>query len=96
MTMIKMEIVNNVAAATGMQKKDVENVVNGVLNEIETSLSNGENVYLRGLGTFKIVVRAKHIAQNIRKRTSVIIPAHKVINFLPSRDLTNNVSQLKI
>lgn len=96
MTMIKMEIVNNVAAATGMQKKDVENVVNGVLNEIETSLSNGENVYLRGLGTFKIVVRAKHIAQNIRKRTSVVIPAHKVINFLPSRDLTNNVSQLKI
>lgn len=94
--MIKMEIVNNVAAATGMQKKDVENVVNGVLNEIETSLSNGENVYLRGLGTFKIVVRAKHIAQNIRKRTSVVIPAHKVINFLPSRDLTNNVSQLKI
>lgn len=96
MTMIKMEIVNNVAAATGMQKKDVENVVNGVLNEIETSLSNGENVYLRGLGTFKIVVRAKHIAQNIRKRTSVVIPAHKVINFIPSRDLTNNVSQLKI
>jgi len=96
MTMIKMEIVNNVAAATGMQKKDVENVVNGVLNEIETSLSNGENVYLRGLGTFKIVVRAKHIAQNIRKRTSIVIPAHKVINFLPSRDLTNNVSQLKI
>lgn len=94
--MIKMEIVNNVAAATGMQKKDVENVVNGVLNEIETSLSNGENVYLRGLGTFKIVVRAKHIAQNIRKRTSIVIPAHKVINFLPSRDLTNNVSQLKI
>lgn len=94
--MIKMEIVNNVAAATGMQKKDVENVVNGVLNEIETSLSNGENVYLRGLGTFKIVVRAKHIAQNIRKRTSVVIPAHKVINFIPSRDLTNNVSQLKI
>ena len=94
--MIKMEIVNNVAAATGMQKKDVEHVVNGVLNEIETSLSNGENVYLRGLGTFKIVVRAKHIAQNIRKRTSVVIPAHKVINFLPSRDLTNNVSQLKI
>jgi DNA-binding protein HU-beta len=91
-----MEIVNNVAAATGMQKKDVENVVNGVLNEIETSLSNGENVYLRGLGTFKIVVRAKHIAQNIRKRTSIVIPAHKVINFLPSRDLTNNVSQLKI
>lgn len=96
MTMIKMEIVNNVAAATGMQKKDVENVVNGVLNEIETSLSNGENVYLRGLGTFKIVVRAQHIAQNIRKRTSVVIPAHKVINFIPSRDLTNNVSQLKI
>lgn len=94
--MIKMEIVNNVAAATGMQKKDVENVVNGVLNEIETSLSNGENVYLRGLGTFKIVVRAQHIAQNIRKRTSVVIPAHKVINFIPSRDLTNNVSQLKI
>ena len=92
--MIKMEIVNNVAAATGMQKKDVENVVNGVLNE--TSLSNGENVYLRGLGTFKIVVRAQHIAQNIRKRTSVVIPAHKVINFIPSRDLTNNVSQLKI
>lgn len=94
--MIKMEIVNNVAATTGMQKKDVENVVNGVLNEIETSLSNGENVYLRGLGTFKIVVRAQHIAQNIRKRTSVVIPAHKVINFIPSRDLTNNVSQLKI
>lgn len=94
--MIKMEIVNNVAAATGMQKKDVENVVNGVLNEIEISLSNGENVYLRGLGTFKIVVRAQHIAQNIRKRTSVVIPAHKVINFIPSRDLTNNVSQLKI
>lgn len=94
--MIKMKIVNNVAAATGMQKKDVENVVNGVLNEIETSLSNGENVYLRGLGTFKIVVRAQHIAQNIRKRTSVVIPAHKVINFIPSRDLTNNVSQLKI
>ena len=94
--MIKKDIVENVVSSTGMSKTEVENVINTALYEIGASLVKGENVYLRGLGTFKIVVRAEKIAQNVHKHTSVVVPAHKAISFVPSIKLAERVSSLNV
>ena len=61
------------------------------LNSIEKSLSNGENVYLRGFGSFIIKKRAKKVARNISKNTSIIIPAHNIPSFKPAKVFVNEV-----
>ena len=55
---------------------------------VKDSLSNGENVYLRGFGSFVVKYRAEKVARNINKNISVVVPAHDVPAFKPSRDFT--------
>lgn len=86
--MTKAEIVKAIAANTGIEKSQVLAVVEGVMEEIKKSLANGENVYLRGFGTFEIKHRAEKKARNITAKTTVTIPARDVPHFKPSPDMT--------
>ena len=46
------------------------------MDSVKTSLVNGDNVYLRGFGTFAIKKRAKKTARNITKNTTIVVPEH--------------------
>lgn len=86
--MTKAEIVNKISLKTGTDRKEVLQIVEGFMESVKASLINGENVYLRGFGSFILKHRAEKVARNINKNTSVVIPAHDVPHFKPSKDFS--------
>lgn len=89
--MTKADIVNEVAKATGMQKTDVQNIVDRFMEAVKDSLANDNNVYLRGFGSFIIKKRAEKTARNISKNTTLIIPEHNIPSFKPAKVFMNKV-----
>ncbi|MCH8545161.1 MAG: integration host factor subunit beta [Cryomorphaceae bacterium] len=95
--MTKAEIVNNITDSTGMERVDVQQVVELFMKEVKTSLESGENVYLRGFGSFFIKTRAEKTGRNISKNTTIIIPAHNIPAFKPAKVFLENVkSNVKV
>lgn len=88
--MTKAEIVNEISLKTGVDRKEVLQIVEGFMDSVKTSLANGENIYLRGFGSFIVKHRAEKVARNITKNTTMIIPAHDIPAFKPSKDFTLN------
>ena len=84
--MTKAEIVNRINEKTGIEKVAVMAIVEEVMASIKENMANGENVYLRGFGTFHIIERKEKLGRNISKNTTVVIPAHKIPKFKPSKE----------
>lgn len=82
--MQKIEIVDKISRQTGVGRKEALQVVECFMEVVKDSLSNGENVYLRGFGSFIVKHRAEKVARNINKNISVVVPAHDVPAFKPS------------
>ena len=89
--MTKIEIVREIASKTGLPTKDVVVVVESLMNTIKTSMENGEEVFLRGFGSFIIKHRADKTARNISKNTTVIVPAHDIPAFKPAKEFMDQV-----
>ena len=83
--MTKAEIVNEIAKATGIDKASVLAVVEQFMVVVKDSLAHGENVYLRGFGSFIVKTRSEKTARNISKNTTIIIPEHKIPAFKPAK-----------
>jgi len=91
--MTKAEIVANISEKLGIEKVDVQLTVESLMKEIIDSLENGENVYLRGFGSFIVKTRAEKTGRNISQNTAVIIPAHNIPAFKPSKTFVKSVKQ---
>lgn len=91
--MTKAEIVSEIAAKTGLEKQVVLTVVEGMMDTIKTSMINGNEVFLRGFGSFIIKHRAEKTARNISKNTTIIIPAHNIPAFKPAKEFMKKVKQ---
>ena len=91
--MTKADIVKNISDKTGMDKSDVQMISEKFMNEVKNSLKNNENVYLRGFGSFIVKARAEKTGRNISKNLAVIIPAHNIPAFKPSKTFVNSVKQ---
>lgn len=61
------------------------------MEEVKEALENGDNVYLRGFGSFIIKTRAEKTGRNISKNTTIKIPAHNIPAFKPSKVFTEGV-----
>ncbi len=81
--MTKAEIANEIAKSTGLEKAAVVTVIEQFMTVVKDSLAHGENVYLRGFGTFDIVKRAEKKARNISKNTTIVVPEHNIPHFKP-------------
>jgi len=90
--MTKAEIVNEIAKQTGIEKIQVQSVVEAFMDSVKGSLANGNPVYLRGFGSFIVKHRAKKAARNITAKTTLVIPAHDVPAFKPAKSF---VAELK-
>ena len=91
--MTKADTINEIAMTTGVQKRDVAVVVESFMETIKNSLlEKKENVYLRGFGSFVIKHRAAKTARNILKNTTMMIEAHDLPSFKPSKSF---VEQMK-
>lgn len=89
--MTKADIVNEIAKNTGIDKVAVLTTVEAFMDVIKDSLKSEENVYLRGFGSFIVKTRAQKTARNISKNTTIIIPAHNIPAFKPSKSFVNKV-----
>lgn len=92
--MTKAEIVAEIANRTGIDKNDVQNAVEAFMDTVKESMCKGDNVYLRGFGSFIIKKRAEKTGRNISKNTTIVIPAHNIPAFKPAKSFANKVKKL--
>lgn len=91
--MTKADVVNEIAKNTGIDKATVLATVESFMDVVKSSLIRKENVYLRGFGSFIIKERAEKTARNISKNTTIIIPAHSIPAFKPSKSFVEEVKK---
>ena len=89
--MTKAEIVAEVANKTGVEKIAVQSVIETMMETIKSAMKSGDNVYLRGFGSFIVKERAEKTGRNISKNTTIVIPAHKIPAFKPAKTFVNDV-----
>lgn len=89
--MTKADIVAEIAEETGLEKLEAQKAVEAFMDSIKTSLTKGENVYLRGFGSFVVKERAEKTGRNISKNTTIIIPAHNIPSFKPAKTFVDEV-----
>ena len=89
--MTKAEIVAEIANKTGIEKVSIMAAVEAFMETIKGNLCKGENVYLRGFGSFIVKRRAEKTGRNISKNTTIIIPAHNIPSFKPAKTFVTEV-----
>ena len=89
--MTKAEIVSNISEKLGIEKGDVQATIETFMEEVKNSLEGGDNVYLRGFGSFIIKTRAEKTGRNISKNTTIKIPAHNIPAFKPAKVFVEGV-----
>ena len=83
--MTKADVINEISEKTGIDKLDVQASIEAFFSVVKTSMAKGENIYVRGFGSFVNKKRAKKIARNISKNTAIVIEEHYVPSFKPSK-----------
>ena len=89
--MTKADIVSEIAKNTGVEKVQVMAIVEAFMDSVKGSLEAGNNVYLRGFGSFIVKKRAQKVARNISKGTTITIPAHNIPAFKPAKSFVAKV-----
>lgn len=83
--MTKKEIAEKVAAVANISKAQATLAIDAALIEIRNAVGNNEEVFFRHFGTFKKVHRGEKVARNIKTGEKVVVPAHDVPFFKPSK-----------
>ncbi len=95
--MTKADIVAGIAEETGLERVEALRAVEAFMNSVKSSLANGQNVYLRGFGSFVVKERAEKTGRNISKNTAIIIPSHNIPSFKPAKTFVEDVkSNVKV
>lgn len=89
--MTKADLVARISEKLGIEKGDVQATVESFMNEVKNSLESGNNVYLRGFGSFIVKRRAEKTGRNISKNTTIKIPAHNIPAFKPAKVFVEGV-----
>jgi DNA-binding protein HU-beta len=89
--MQKAEIVKEIVNKTGIEKVVVQAVAEALMGTVKDTMVKGENVYLRGFGSFTLKWRAEKTGRNISKKTPIKIPAHNIPAFRPCKEFSEEV-----
>ncbi len=94
--MRKADLISEISDKTGIPKVDVMVTLETMFKEIKKSLISGENIYIRGFGSFIIKKRAAKIGRNIKKNIAVEIPEHNIPAFKPAKEFVQEVKNKKM
>ena len=83
--MTKADVISQISDKTGIDKADVTATVEAFFSVVKSSMADGDNIYVRGFGSFVNKKRARKIARNISKNTAIVIDEHYVPSFKPSK-----------
>ncbi|MBO7572691.1 MAG: integration host factor subunit beta [Bacteroidales bacterium] len=89
--MTKADIVNAISENTGIEKMVVQKTVEAFMESVKGSLIKGEDVFLRGFGSFVVKTRAEKTARDMAKNTTITIPAHNIPAFKPAKSFVAEV-----
>ena len=89
--MTKADLISEITEKTGVEKIAVQAIVESLMTSIIDAMESGENVYLRGFGSFVIKKRAEKTGRDISKNTTIIIPEHFVPTFKPAKSFVEGV-----
>src|SRR5438309_12104109 len=89
--MRKADLISKISEKTGIQKVDVLVTLETMFKEVKDSLSQGENIYIRGFGSFITKKRAAKIGRNIKRNVAVEIPEHFIPAFKPAKEFVIEV-----
>ena len=91
--MRKADLVASISEKTGVPKVDVLVALEMFFKEVKGSLADGQNVYIRGFGSFIIKKRAKKIGRHIKKNQAIEIPEHYIPAFKPAKIFVEQVKE---
>ena len=91
--MTKADIVNEISKSTGIDKASVLETIEKFMEVMKDTMSDGNNVYLSGFGSFIIKTRKAKTARNISKNTNILIPEHNIPAFKPSKVFLEQVKE---
>ena len=94
--MRKADIISTIAEKTGVPKVDAIITVESFIKEVKDSLAQGENLYIRGFGSFIRKTRKAKIGRNIKKNTAIEIPEHDIPAFKPSKQFLDQIKNNSI
>ena len=89
--MRKSDLIHQITEKTGIPKVDVLVTLETMFKEVKESLINGENIYIRGFGSFITKKRAAKVGRNIKRNVAVDIPEHYIPAFKPAKEFVNDV-----
>ncbi len=93
----KREIVQNIYESADYNHKDVTEIVQKTLNNINKALTNGMNVELRNFGVFEVQIRKSRVGRNPnRPETDVVIPRRAVVKFKAGKEMKAGLSKLDL
>lgn len=93
--MTKADIVTEIANKTGIEKVQVQAVVESFMKSVKKSMIQGENVYLRGFGSFILKTRKQKTGRNISKNVAITIPEHQIPAFKPAKTFAAEIKNKK-
>ena len=91
--MRKADLVTAISEKTGVPKVDVLVTLETFFKEVKNTLGEGENVYIRGFGSFVIKKRAKKVGRHIKKNIAIEIPEHYIPSFKPAKIFVEQVKE---
>ncbi|MDQ7983260.1 MAG: HU family DNA-binding protein [Spiroplasma sp.] len=91
--MKKRTIIENTKKEVNLTDKQSQEVINTIFNTISKALIKGENVKIRGFGTFKITNYKERNGRNPKTGEKIVIPAKKVIRLNVAKDLKNEIQK---
>ena len=94
--MTKADLVEEISGKTGLTRTDVAVLVDAFLEAVKKSLEGGNNIEIRGFGTFKIKQRKARKARNPRTGEEVPVPDRKVPVFKPSNEFKALITKLPL
>ena len=91
--MTKGEVINIIADKTGIDRADIAASMEAFFRIVKETMSDGENVYIRGFGSFINKKKAKKIARNIRTNTAIVVEEHYVPQFRPAKMFVKQIKE---
>jgi len=91
--MTKADVIAKISEKTGIEKKETLAVVEAFMNVVKNSMCEGKNIYLRGFGTLFIKKRAAKPGRIISRNTTIMIPAHNIPAFKPSKSFADKLKK---
>lgn len=87
--MTKQQLIEQISEQTGLRRSEAKKAVESAMDILSKTFAAGDNVYLRGFGTFSVRFVKEKQARVIATGETCIVPAHRTVSFKPSNELKN-------